>query len=515
MPSYIALAAVALASIHERLLTIPLLVLTGVFPPLSTLTQHVLLPPFSWAAKGIKLVGVALQVLYLLEGLVSEAVGEGLNSFASSSSSTSPAAQLSRTRLQLTNLTTTVYPSSLSTFYGKRFDPLFPTTDPNAPIQLTQKDVDDWEIEGIKLKQDVENGIRETVDLWIEILDNSPSDEYLLAAKEEINRIQAGRPTTYLYQGEVGTIGDELSRKIELADNEFQAEQAARLDKEFEIFLDQMGMDEKARSTLDNPSDPKDSKSKTFRQLLRSRWEEMNGPNGVMGNVQSELANIFGGGGGGDGDSAGLNLGMGAPLEPGVDIDQKFASPDYKPARIPLMTIHLLRDQINKAIAARSARPQTGLLKYLEPEDPTDSQILPKVSRKVSDDYLDFFQRAVKIDLRARDITLAIISYFSPSSAPSLPRSESTNASNSPSILLSSSSPDSSIAPFPAFVKKLDWTLTRSAERFLSKHEFARTAFGEATGWLAVRRLEDKVKQLEKLVEEEGATKTEKLEAEL
>jgi len=80
MPSYIAIAATALASIHERLLPIPLLVLSGLIPPFAFVVQYLLLWPFTLAAKAIKSIGVLLQMLYLLEGILSGAAGEGLNS---------------------------------------------------------------------------------------------------------------------------------------------------------------------------------------------------------------------------------------------------------------------------------------------------------------------------------------------------------------------------------------------------------------------------------------------------
>lgn len=357
---------------------------------------------------------------------------------------------------------------------------MHPTTNPSDPIQLAQKDIDEYEAAGVILQRDVEKGIQESVDSWLAVLDY-PRLEYLYAVKEELNKIQAGRPTIYLYHDQMETLGEELERKIEAADNEFKAEQETKMNEKFEAFLDQMKMDENARATLDNPSDPKDSTSQSFRQLLRKSWEEMYGQGGVLGNVENEMSGL-----------ANMELGMGRPIEPTENIDDKFSSPDYKPGRIPLMLNHLLRDQLNKAISSRASSSRTGLAKYLEEEDPVDLQILPKLSRKVSDDYLSFFQRAVKIDIRARELVLKILSLISPSSTVTILGPRST----SPAVLLSTTQGyKGGLPPFGAFIKKLDWTLTRCSERFLGKHEFARAAFGEERGYLALRRLE---RELEK-----------------
>ncbi|GAA5962172.1 hypothetical protein JCM3765_003885 [Sporobolomyces pararoseus] len=486
MPSHIAIATTALASIHERILPIPILILAGIFPFLQRLFP-ILLFPFSLAAKGVKYAGVIAQALFLLQGIFLGSLGDGLNSFASSSvpSASSSSASSSQMRQQLSELSSTFYPSSLSSLWGKHFEPMYPTTDPSDPIQLTQKDIDEYEAAGVTLKRDVEAGIQESVDLWLSVLDY-PRIEYLHAVNEELDRIQAGRPTIYLYQDQLETFGEELERKIEAADNEYKAEQEAKMDQKFAAFLDQLKMDENARTTLDNPSDPKDLTSQTFRQLLRNSWEEMYGQGGVLGNLENEMSGL-----------AGMELGMGRPIEPTEDINEKFSSPDYKPGRIPLMLNHLLRDQLKKAITSRNSSSRIGLAKYLEEEDPTDLQILPKLSRKVSDDYLGFFQRAVKIDIRARELVLRILSFISPSPSDFI-ATTSSSRSTSPSILLSIPEGFKGDLPlFGAFVKKLDWTLTRSSERFLSKHEFAKAAFGEETGYLALRRLEKELKELE------------------
>ncbi|GAA5843750.1 hypothetical protein JCM3766R1_000532 [Sporobolomyces carnicolor] len=514
MPSYIALAATALASVHERILPIPLLVLGGAVPQLLPFVQHVLLRPFTLAATVIKHLGLLVQIAFLLQGILFEALGDGLNSLAASRttpSSLSSPMQLVQARERLSELTNTVFPTSLASFYGTHFDPMAPSTDPSDPIQLSQRDVDEWHADGNKLQGDIVAGIKDSVDLWIEILDN-PREEYLHAAKAELDRIQAGRATKYLYHDQREVVGDELSEKIAAADNEFRAEEQARLDGQFKIFLDRMGMDEAARNTLDNPSDPKDSGSQTFRQLLRASWEDMYGQGGVLGTVENEMSRLFGG----QGADGGVNLGMGAPLEPGEDVEAKLSSPGYVPRRIPLMTIHLLRDQLDRAIKLKGAVEPVGLAKYLEPEDETDAQILPKVSRKVSDDYLGFLQRAVKIDVRAREIVLAILSGGgTPAAATSPTRSATSFAS--PSILLSSatSSTNRGLPSFGAFVKKLDWTLTRSSERFLRAHEFAHTAFGEDRGWIAVRRAEMEVERLETFAEVETTTSARKMSNEL
>lgn len=80
MPSYIALAATALASVHERILPIPLLVLGGAVPQLLPFVQHVLLRPFTLAATVIKHLGLLVQIAFLLQGILFEALGDGLNS---------------------------------------------------------------------------------------------------------------------------------------------------------------------------------------------------------------------------------------------------------------------------------------------------------------------------------------------------------------------------------------------------------------------------------------------------
>ncbi|GAA6018466.1 hypothetical protein JCM11491_007008 [Sporobolomyces phaffii] len=491
MPSWIALGTTALASVHERLLPIPVLVLGGVFPALLPLF-HLVLVPFSLAATSVKHVGVALQALLLLQAVMFEAIGSGLNSLASSSPSSALA--LSTARAEASALEAT-YQTRLAAFYGDHFEPLVPSSD---PIPLTQEDVDEWERDGIVLKKDLERGIAESIELWSTVLDDNRID-YLNAVKDELDRIQARRPTVYLYRDGGAESIDEV--EIERSDQEHDAERTKQLDAKFEAFLDQMGMDDNARATLDNPSDPSDPSSDSFRQLLRSGWERMFGNGGVMGNVETELGGLFGRGG--DDDDV-FDLGMGAPMEPGDSVDDKLSSPEYKPGRIPLMTIHLLRDQLGHAIASLgAASTSNGLAQFLEPEDSTDAQILPNLSRKVSDDYLGFLQRAVKVDVRARDLALRVLAQLSPSSSSSssssLPSSQgplsvAKNSHARPSILLSPR------PGFPDFVKKLDWTLTRSSERFLSKHEFAQAAFGAEQGYFALRKKEREVARLEREV---------------
>lgn len=79
MPGYIAIATTALASIHERLLPIPILILAGIFPFLQLLFP-IFLFPFNLAAKGVKYVGVVVQAVFLLQGILFESLGDGLNS---------------------------------------------------------------------------------------------------------------------------------------------------------------------------------------------------------------------------------------------------------------------------------------------------------------------------------------------------------------------------------------------------------------------------------------------------
>ncbi|GAA5941697.1 uncharacterized protein JCM15063_002645 [Sporobolomyces koalae] len=358
----------------------------------------------------------------------------------------------------------------LSSLWGNSFEPLEST--PDSPVQLTEKDLQEWEQAGTRLKRDVEEGIDETVSLWVQILEN-PSKEYLEAVQDELERIQAGRPTTYLY-----TLADDLdlsekAQEIERLDVEAKMEQEAKLDVKFEAFLDQMAMPPEARATLDNPSNPADPRSPTFRQLLRTSWEDMYGSKGVLGGLENEFDALNN-----------FDLGMGRSLEPDQNIDDILASPDYKPGRIPLMTIHLLRDQLRARIDSLSTSSSSNLL---PPEDPLDVQILPKISRSVSDDYLNFFQRSVQIDLRARRLVQRVLSILYRIPAPPDSATDAGRALISPSMLLASP------ADFPHFVKKLDWTLTRCSERFLSAHRFALVAFQPETGLVAIKRLEREI----------------------
>lgn len=126
------------------------------------------------------------------------------------------------------------------------------------------------------MKRDIERGIREVVGLWIEIIDDEPKREGVNCLKvvgEELERIQTGRPTTYLYSTTYSNLDEEeLGRRVEQADIEAKGERLVELDQEFEKFLDMMKMPQDARATLDHPSDPKDPESRTFRQLLRESW---------------------------------------------------------------------------------------------------------------------------------------------------------------------------------------------------------------------------------------------------
>ncbi|GAA5882727.1 hypothetical protein JCM16303_006565 [Sporobolomyces ruberrimus] len=505
MPSWISIGTTAVASLPDRIFALPLLILSGLFPPLFPVVK-LLLVPFALVAKSIKYIGVLLQTLFLLQAVLFEAFGDGLNSFASSSSS--PAAALTQARLQLTNLSTTIYPAALSAYYGTHFDPLTPSS-PDDEYPLTQEAIDEWGRDGVILKRDLEEGIKEVVELWVTVLED-PRKDYLEAVREELDRIQAKRPTLYLYQdqNEIGGGGgggtEDWARKIEQSDNEYQAEETARMDKKFEEFLDKMGMPEDARATLDHKADPKNPNSQTFRQVLRANWEDMYGNNGVLGNIENELSGLFGmGSRGGGEDGEAIDLGMGTPLEPGDDIAARFEPSTYQPGRIPIMTIHLLRDQVIAAI--EQLETKRGLVKYLEKEDPTDTKLLPKIQRHVSDEYLGFFQRCVKIDLKAREWATRLLSFFSSFSTPSSATTTTDPSKRflSPSILLSSPSPSVPPAAFGKFIKKLDWTLTRGVERFLSPHYFAQATFGTEKGRFALRKLEREVERLERIIKEE------------
>jgi hypothetical protein len=79
MPSWIGIATTAFASLPERVFPIPLLILGGIVPPLLPFVQ-LFLVPFNLVAKGIKHVGVVLQLLFLLQAVLFDALGEGLNS---------------------------------------------------------------------------------------------------------------------------------------------------------------------------------------------------------------------------------------------------------------------------------------------------------------------------------------------------------------------------------------------------------------------------------------------------
>lgn len=415
--------------------------------------------------------------------------------FSSPSRSTLSTSQsLNLARAQLSNLNTTIYPSKLSSLWANHFEPL--KNDPLNEYQLSESDLEEWELNGVELKRDVERGIREVVGLWIEIIDDEPSREgvnYLKVVGEELERIQSGRPTTYLYSTNYSDDFDEeeLGRRVEQADIEAKGERLVELDQEFEKFLDMMKMPQDARATLDHPSDPKDPESRTFRQLLRESWETMFAAEkgGVLGNFNRELQGL-----------GELDLGMGRPLEPEDKIEDRFPEKGYKPGRIPLMTNHLLRDQLSLARARKSHKEEEEEDWFAEEEDPVDLQILPELSRRVSDDYLNFFQRAVKVDLLAKQLATRIISHFLriPSSSSS---TTSTGSFVGPSILLG--------GPFPEFIKKLDWVLIRCTERWLSPHQFALAAFGAQDGYFAVRKMEREVERLERVLREEEDAKGE------
>lgn len=318
------------------------------------------------------------------------------------------------------------------------------------------------------------------------MIDSDRSEGYLRALEEELERIQAGRPTEYLYSSNYSKLDEEeLVRRVEQFDNEAKATREAELDRQFEEFLDRMGMPGEARATLDAPSDPKNPSSQSFRQVLREGWEQMYvaEKGGVLGNFNRELEAL-----------GELDLGMGRPLEPEDKIEDRFNKEGYRPGRIPLMTNHYLRDQV------QFARRRNQGVELFEKEDPTDLQILPQLSRKTSDDYLNFFQRSVKVDLLSRQLATQIISYFLPS--PTL--SKESDGFVGPSILLG--------GPFPEFIRKLDWTLTRMSERWLSKHQFALAVFEGDDGYVAVERKRREVERLEGLWRDEEAKKAEKIE---
>jgi len=319
------------------------------------------------------------------------------------------------------------------------------------------------------------------------LIDSDRSEGYLRAVEEELERIQAGRPTEYLYSSNYSELDvEELVRKAKQFDIEAKATREAELDRQFEEFLEKMAMPPEGWAALDTPSNPKNPSSQSFRQVLREGWEGMYvaEKGGVLGNFNRELEAL-----------GELDLGMGRPLEPEDKIEDRFNKEGYRPGRIPLMTNHYLRDQVQ---FARRRRHQD--VELFEEEDPTDLQILPQLSRKTSDDYLNFFQRSVKVDLLSRQLATQIISYFLPS--PTL--SQDSDEFVGPSILLG--------GPFPKFIRKLDWTLTRMSERWLSKHQFALAAFGGEDGYVAVERKRREVERLEGLWRDEEAKKAEKIE---
>lgn len=79
MPSWISIGTTAVASLPDRIFALPLLILSGLFPPLFRICQ-LLLVPFALVARSIKYIGVLLQTLFLLQAVLFEAFGDGLNS---------------------------------------------------------------------------------------------------------------------------------------------------------------------------------------------------------------------------------------------------------------------------------------------------------------------------------------------------------------------------------------------------------------------------------------------------
>ncbi|GAA6001641.1 uncharacterized protein JCM10292_004972 [Rhodotorula paludigena] len=492
MPSAVSLVASLVTFIVTAISSTPLLFLQrtlvqyGGAPALVKAVQALRVPSTK-LVQWVLYLGIAIRAAYLLEGYGAEHVGLWINSLGSGSNKTAVSTLNSEVAAShLANLTTRLYPETLSML----LDDALALPKPLEGTTFSAADIQQWEDESRAFREDYDRLSREAATLWLDLLDytptslrpdapSTPADRYVFLHLlfDELNAVQAGSPLRAVYSAHEYAPADfarDEARRLERA----QAE-AARLDGEFAEWLDGVlsaGEEQEAesgevpslqREMLDLPVNPDEPEGQTWRGMLREGWEKMYDPaqGGVMGNLARSLRQI------------GEDFGE-------ADDNEEDEAEKGMPQPLPLMVNHHLRAQLSTALT--SARAHAGSLRgadrFVHDADDEDARF-PRMLRSLPDENLSITQRAVKIDIVAREWAGAVVDWITAASAkssaaPAVPIFNLTESLGALSV------PDRAAllraSPLPSFLRTLDPLLGLPMSRLrlgVSKHNIANAVF--------------------------------------
>ncbi|GAA5860897.1 hypothetical protein JCM8547_003882 [Rhodosporidiobolus lusitaniae] len=475
MPSYIAWGGAIVSGTISSVFPFPLALLQ-LFIPVPPLFQ-VLRLPFARGAAVVLLLASVLQAGVLIEELLMDKVGSSLNSAAKSSSLRPSLSRLSSLRSsisqaeqQLANFTSSAYPATVSSLLDK---PLaLPVLDDDSDIVFSAADVQEWEEGSALFRSRFLELADQAARQWVELIGfiphtSSPSDpadkstlnadpSFLALVQAEMLNIQSGTPTRAIY-AEAEYTDEDWARDAAVKEEKEQ-EKREKADREFEGFLDQMferaealgkkderaeakegaeqaenplGEQKRARALLEqaqNPSLPVSPSNPTWRMTLRTQWEQMNGPQGVLGEAMGSLSSIF------------------DDLSDEEEEDGEAASTSWAPKPLPLMANHLLRSHVQQALVLSGGAGSTTSWEKVWGVNPQEEeQVLPAVLSGVPSEYLTLIQRAVRIDQCARHYATSLLSLFLTPPSPPPPSIDTTDARSTAALLRSS--------PLPSFYR--------------------------------------------------------------
>jgi hypothetical protein len=431
-------------------------------------------------------------------------------SFAKSPTPKSPSLQtllssLAEAEEQLETLSTVAHPAAVSSLLDK---PLaLPVLDADSDVVFTEEDIREWEKGSTYFRSTFEDLAAEAAQQWVDTLTWDPAERnsptfladpnFLSLVQEELNLVQAGRPTKAVYAVEEYAEDDWARDEAEKRRKE--EEEEAKAEAQFELFLD--GMFEKAeemkekkdnkeaepkqadeenvlppnpfaseakraRALLELPQDtsrPISATNPTWRNTLRKQWEMMYDPRqgGVLGEAFESFNRMF--------DDLG---------DDNAEEEGEAVKKEWQPKSIPLMANSLLRAHLQQAIALSSGRVG-GYEGVWGVDKQGEESILPAILQSVPPAFLTLPQVAVWTDQCARRWATSLLSlvFTSPTSSSPSSSATATDARTTASLLRSS--------PLPSFLRTLEalfaLPMNEKAMRIgVSKHEMAFVVFANS-----------------------------------
>ncbi|GEM12589.1 plus agglutinin [Rhodotorula toruloides] len=288
---------------------------------------------------------------------------------------------------------------------------------------------------------------------------------YLSAVLDELEAVNSRRPTRFVYLPETAFTDAGVESEEERL-REVERQEREKKEAEFEEWVESImgvagsqarrgeeGADEedareKRRRMLDQPMG---GGGETFRKALRTQWDAMydSSKGGVMGNVAREWGNIA--------------------AKYGGDEDKKHAE-EGLPEPVQIMAAHHLRSQLSATLDL--LRPRDSRFAYRKNEE---AEILPPSMRGMTEEYMHVFQRAVKIDQRARRWADSLLDVLVPSSRlPSRVKPRQLDFKSRIHLLRAS--------PLPSFLKSLNELFKLPSDPAhwrpsLSKHDLSNALF--------------------------------------